>query len=100
MRSIKLGLVATAVILALPATAQADCVKVGTVGEAVTHDIASLFATNGLKNIIYGQGREGKGPVSLKCEDGSGTTTCRASQMACKVSTPKTCLGAWLCLPF
>jgi hypothetical protein len=99
MRSLKLGLAVTAVICALSATAQADCVKVGSVGEAVTHDIAELFATNGLKNIIYGQGREGRGPVHTTCKDGSGTTTCHASQTACKVTTPKTCLGAWLCLP-
>lgn len=98
MRSLKLGLAATAVICALSTAAQADCVKVGTVGEAPTHAIAELFAKNGLKNIIYGQGREGKGPVRLKCEDGAATTTCHASQMACKVSAPKTCLGAWLCL--
>lgn len=100
MRSLKLGLAATAVICALSATAHADCVRVGSVGEFASHDVAALFATNGLKNIIYGQGREGKGPVSLKCEDGSGTTTCRASQMACQVTTPKACLGAWLCSPF
>ncbi|MBX9862990.1 MAG: hypothetical protein K2Y42_09600 [Hyphomicrobium sp.] len=99
MRNFKIGLAAMAIICALSATAQADCVRVGSVGEFASHDVAALFATNGLKNIIYGQGREGKGPVSLKCEDGSGTTTCRASQMACKVSSPKTCLGAWLCLP-
>lgn len=98
-RAVKLGLAAAAVFCALSATAQADCVKVGSVGEAPTHGIAELFATNGLKNIIYGQGREGRGPVHTKCEDGSGVTTCRASQMACKVSSPKTCLGAWLCLP-
>lgn len=99
MRSFKLGLATAAAMLALSATAHANCVKVGSVGEAPTQAIAELFAKNGLGNIIYGQGREGKGPVSLKCEDTSGTTTCRASQMACKVSSPKTCLGAWLCLP-
>jgi len=99
MRSLKLGLAATVVICAFSATAQADCVKVGSVGQAITHDIAELFAKNGLKNIIYGQGREGKGPVHTTCEDGSTTTTCRSSQMACQVTTPKTCLGAWLCLP-
>jgi hypothetical protein len=99
MRKFKLALVATAAICALSATAQANCVRVGSVGEFASHDVAALFATNGLKNIIYGQGREGKGPVSLKCEDGTGTTTCRASQMACQVSAPKNCLGAWLCLP-
>lgn len=99
MRSLKVSLAATAAILALSAPAHADCVKVAAVGEAVTHGIAELFATNGLKNIIYGQGRVGKGPVETKCQDGSTTTTCRASQTACKVTTPKTCFGAWLCLP-
>lgn len=97
MRSLKLGLAVTAVMCALSTGALADCVKVGTVGEAPTHAIAELFAKNGLKNIIYGQGREGKGPVHVKCQDGAATTTCRASQTACKVSAPKTCLGAWLC---
>jgi hypothetical protein len=67
-------------------------------GEALTHDIAVLFSTNGLKNVIYGQGRVGKGPVRTTCKDGPGTTSCNSSQIACKVTTPKTCLGAWLCL--
>jgi hypothetical protein len=98
MRSLKLCLAATAVIWALSASARADCVKVGSVGEAVTHDIAEVFATHGLANIIYGQGRVGKGPVHTTCKDGSGTTTCHSSQIACKVTTPKPCLGAWLCL--
>lgn len=100
MRSLKLGLAATAVICALSATAQAgDCVRVGAAGESLTHDIAVLFSTNGLKNIIYGQGRVGQGPVRTTCKTGLSTTTCHSSQMACKVTTPKTCLGAWLCLP-
>ena len=100
MRSLKLGLAATAVIYALSTTAEAaDCVKVATVGEAVTHDIAELFAKNGLKNVIYGQGRVGQGPVQTTCKAGPGTTTCHSSQMACKVTTPKACLGAWLCSP-
>ncbi len=98
MRSLKLGFAAATMIFALSTAARADCVKVGSAGEAPTHAIAELFAKNGLKNIIYGQGREGKGPVHLKCEDGAATTTCHASQTACKVSEPKPCLGAWLCL--
>ncbi|MBN9291975.1 MAG: hypothetical protein J0H36_12915 [Hyphomicrobium denitrificans] len=98
MRSLKLGLAAAAAFCTLSATAQADCVKVGAVGEAVTHDIAYLFATHGLANVIYGQGRVGKGPVHTKCDDGSSMTTCHSSQMACKVTTPKPCIGAWLCL--
>jgi hypothetical protein len=100
MRSLKLGLAATAVICALSATAQAaDCVRVAVVGESLTHDIAALFSTNGLKNVIYGQGRVGQGPVHTTCKTGLTTTTCHSLQMACKVTTPKTCLGAWLCLP-
>ena len=89
MRSLKLGLAAAAAICALSATAQADCVKVGAVGEAVTHDIAYALSTHGLANIIYGQGRVGKGAVHTKCNDGSGTTTCHSSQTACKAAPPK-----------
>ena len=99
MQSLKFGLVAAAMVCALSATAQAaDCVRVATLGEALTHGIAELFATNGLKNIIYGQGRVGQGQVSTTCKTGSSTTACHSSQMACKVTTPKTCIGAWLCL--
>lgn len=98
MRALKLSLVAAAAFCALSATAQADCVKIGAVGEAMTHDIAVLFSTHGLANVIYGQGRVGKGPVQTKCQDGSSVTTCHSTQMACKVTTPKPCIGAWLCL--
>lgn len=95
----KLSLAATALIYALSATAHADCIKVEALGEAVTHDIAEVFATHGLANIIYGKGRVGKGPVHTKCVDGSATTTCRSWQTACTATAPHTCLGAWLCLP-
>ena len=100
MRCLKRSLAAAAMFCAISATAQAaDCHRVGVDGEALTYDVAVLFSTNGLKNIIYGQGREGRGPVRTTCKTGAGTTTCHSSQMACKVTTPKTCLGAWLCLP-
>ncbi len=99
MRSLKLGLAAAVAICALSATAQADCIKVEALGEAVTHDIAYVFATHGLANVIYGKGRVGKGAVHTKCIDGSGTTTCRSSQTACSAGPTHTCLGAWLCLP-
>jgi hypothetical protein len=73
MRSLKLGLAATAMFCALSTTTEAaDCVKVATVGEAVTHDIAELFSKNGLKNVIYGQGRVGQGPVQTTCKTGLG----------------------------
>ena len=100
MRSLKLGLAAAAVICALSATAQAaNCVRVAVAGKSLTHDLAVLFSTNGLKNIMAGQGRVGQGPVHTTCKAGSGTTTCHSSQMGCKVTSPKACLGAWLCLP-
>ena len=96
MRSLKLAIAATAAICALSATAQADCVKVGALGQNVTHDLAVLFSTHALANVIYGQGRVGKGPVHTTCEGANGTT-CHSWQIACKVTTPKPCLGAWLC---
>jgi hypothetical protein len=100
MRSLKSGLVAVAMICTLSASAQAaDCVKVAALGEALTYGVAELFSKNGLKNIIYGQGRVGQGEVRTTCKTGASTTTCTSSQMACKVTTPKSCLGAWLCLP-
>ncbi len=99
MRSLKLGLAATAVICALSAPAQADCIKVEALGEALSHDIAVLFATHGLANVIYGKGRAGNGPVHTTCKESSTTTTCVSSQTACKVTTPKSCLGAWFCFP-
>ncbi len=99
MRSLKIGLATTAMICALSLpTRAADCVKVGAVGEALGHDIAVLFSTNALKNLIAGKGRVGKGPVHTTCKTGAGTTTCHSSQMACTGGTPKSCLGAWLCI--
>lgn len=99
MRSLKLGLVVTAMVCALSSAPEAaDCVRVGAVGEALTHDIAVLFSTNGLKNIIAGKGRVGQGAVRTTCKSGAGSTTCHSSQMACKGASPKSCLGAWLCL--
>ena len=99
MHSLKLGMVAMAMIFALSATAQAaDCKRVTALGETLTHDTAVLFSTNALKNTLAGQGLVGQGPVKTTCKADSATTTCYSSQMACKGGTPKTCLGAWLCI--
>ena len=97
MRSLKLGLATTAVICALSATAQADCIKVSAVGDGLTHDIAVIMSTHGLANVIIGQGRAGKGSVHTTCEAGSITTTCHSWQTACRVTTPKSCFGALFC---
>ena len=99
MQFSKFGLLAAAMVCALSATAQAaDCTRVVALGETVTHDTAVLFSTNALKNTLAGRGLVGKGPVHTTCKTGSMTTTCTSTQMACKGATPKTCLGAWLCL--
>lgn len=99
MQSMKFAVVAAAMTYALSATAQAaDCKKVTALGETLTHDTAVLFSTNALKNTLAAQGLVGKGPVQTTCKAGSTTTTCHSSQMACKGGTPKTCLGAWLCI--
>ena len=87
-------------ILMLAGTAHAaDCKRIGVDGEALGHDVAELFSKNGLKNIIYGQGRDGRGPVKTTCTSNGATTLWHSSQMACKVSSEKACLGAWLCSP-
>ena len=97
MRSLKLGLAATAMICALSATAQAALRQGRMLGQGLTHDLAVLMSTHGLTNVISGQGRVGQGPVHTTCEAGSITTTCHSSQTACKVTTSKTCLGALFC---
>ncbi len=97
MRSFKLGFVAAAMLCAISASAQAECARITALGENVTHDLAVLFATNALKNTLAGQGRIGKGPVSMKCKDEGAMTTCYSSQVACTGGTPKSCLGAWFC---
>ena len=98
MQGLKFGLVATVIVCALSATAQAaDCTKVTALGETLTHDTAVLFSTNALKNTLAGRGLVGKGPVRTICDSGSAMITCHSSQMACKGGTPKTCLGPWLC---
>jgi hypothetical protein len=99
MRSLKLGLAATAVICAFSATAQADCIRVAAVGDGLTHDIAVIMSTHGLANVVYGQGRVGQGPVHTTCSAGTVLTECRSTQTACKVTTSKSCLGAVFCFP-
>ena len=99
MQSLKFGLVAAAMVCAASVTAQAaDCAKITTLGEMLTHDTAVLFSNNALKNTLAGKGLVGKGPVRTTCKTGTATTTCYSTQMACKGATPKTCLGAWLCI--
>jgi hypothetical protein len=98
MHVFKFGLMATVMVCALSATAQAaDCTRVTALGDNFTHDSAVLFSTNALKNTLAGRGLVGKGPVRTKCKSGSVMISCSSSQMACKGGTPKTCLGAWLC---
>ncbi len=62
MRSLKMGLAAAMVICALSATAQADCVKVEALGEAVTHDIAEVFCDARSRKHHLWEGSRGQGP--------------------------------------
>ena len=99
MRTLKLAFMAAAMTCALSMTAQAaDCKKVTALGSTLTHDTAVLFSTNALKNTLAAQGLIGKGPVQTTCKAESALTTCHSTQLACKGGTPKTCLGAWLCM--
>ena len=99
MRSLKLCFIAAATIFTMSATAQAgQCTKVTALGSNFTHDLAVLFSTNALKNTLAGKGLVGQGSVHTTCKDDSGMISCYSSQTACKGGTPKSCLGAWLCL--
>lgn len=85
MRSFKIGVAAAAIVCALSATAEAgSCVKVGAIGDGLTHDLAVVMSTHGLANIIEAKGLKGKGPVHTTCAPGSVLTECRSSQLACK----------------
>lgn len=83
MRALKIALAAAAVF-GISATAQADCIRVGAIGDGLTHDLAVVMSTHGLANIIEGKGRVGKGPVKTHCDaPGTFTTECHSSQLAC-----------------
>lgn len=85
MRSLKLGVAAAAAMLALSAAAQAgDCVRVGAIGDGLTHDLAVIMSTHGLANIIEAKGRTPKGTVHTSCKPGTFGTQCESSQLACK----------------
>ena len=85
MRSLKLGLAASAVMCALSAAAQAgDCIRVSAIGDGLTHDLAVIMSTHGLANIIEGKGRKPKGPVHTTCSPGTFGTECQSTQTACK----------------
>lgn len=85
MRSFKIGVAAAAIVCALSVTAEAgNCVRVGAIGDGLTHDLAVIMSTHGLANIIEGKGLKATGPVHTTCSPGSMLTECRSSQMACK----------------
>ena len=85
MRSFKIGVAAAAIVCALSVTAEAgSCMKVGAIGDGLTHDLAVVMSTHGLANIIEAKGLKGKGPVHTTCAPGSALTECRSSQLACK----------------
>jgi hypothetical protein len=85
MRSFKIGIAAAAIVCGLSVTAEAgSCVRVGALGDGLTHDLAVVMSTHGLANIIENKGLKPKGPVHTTCSPGTVLTECRSSQMACK----------------
>lgn len=85
MRSLKLSVTAAAALLALSVTVQAgDCVRIGALGDGLTHDLAVIMSTHGLANIIEAKGRTTKGAVHTSCTPGTFGTQCRSTQLACK----------------
>lgn len=85
MLSFKIGIAAAVIMCAASVTAEAgSCVRVGAVGDGLTHDLAVVMSTHGLANIIEAKGLKGKGPVHTTCTPGSVLTECRSSQTACK----------------
>lgn len=84
MQILKPAMVAAAMTLALSSAAQAECTRIGAIGDGPTKSIATLMSENGLKNIIDYRGLKAQGPVKTTCEDGTILTQCRSSQTACK----------------
>lgn len=85
MRSLKLGLAAAAAVCAISATAEAgSCVRVGAIGDGLTHDLAVVMSTHGLANIIESKGLKASGPVRTTCSPANFLTECRSFQRACK----------------
>ncbi|HVZ03370.1 hypothetical protein [Hyphomicrobium sp.] len=85
MRSLKLGLAAAAALCAISATAEAgSCMRVGAIGDGLTHDLAVIMSTHGLANIIEAKGLKARGPIHTTCSPASFLTECRSSQRACK----------------
>jgi hypothetical protein len=85
MRSFKIGVAAAAIMCALSVTAEAgSCMRVGAIGDGLTHDLAVVMSTHGLANIIENKGLKGKGPIHTACSQGAVLTECRSSQTACK----------------
>jgi hypothetical protein len=85
MRSLKLVLAAAAVLCAAPVTAEAgSCMRVGAIGDGLTHDLAVIMSTHGLANIIDHKGLKAKGPIHTTCAPTTFLTECRSSQTACK----------------
>ena len=86
MRLIKTGMIAAALTMtcALSTAAQAECTRLGAVGDGPSKSIATIMSTHGLENIIEARGLKAQGPVKTTCQDGTILTQCHSSQTACK----------------
>ena len=80
--------VTTAVLVAgssigMRAEARSKCVRAGGQATMITEDLAKFMANAALKNSISAMNAKAVGPVSMKCDTGSGLPTCVARQKAC-----------------
>ncbi len=63
--------------------AEAACRQAGGLAEMPTRAIAEFMADAALKNAIAAHGWKASGPITMKCTDGTLTTTCTARRRAC-----------------
>ncbi len=64
--------------------AGSHCARVGVNATAVTKEVSTVIAKEGLYQSIAFSGRKGRGSVSVKCKYVGVLTTCTARQIACK----------------
>jgi hypothetical protein len=75
--------VALALMAGTMAAEAKSCRTIGGLAEMPTRGIAEFMADAALKNAIAAHNMTAAGPITMKCKDGSVTTTCTARRRAC-----------------
>ncbi len=82
-RKMMVAVVATGAMALAAMPASAGCVRAGASATAVTSELATVLAKEGLYNSNMFAGRKGRGAVSVTCNYIGVLTTCKARQVAC-----------------